>query len=134
MPVDLIGFAYATTVAAGGVFGYIKAGTSSFDFLISQFFEIFLPFVGSVPSLAAGLAFGTILSIGAYYTSQERPQPLLQLGTALALGGMMGMRWAKSGKFMPPGFICVLSVLVLGRGLVTYNRYLPILGSRPREA
>lgn len=30
MPVDLPGFAYAAVVAAGGVFGYYKAGKYSF--------------------------------------------------------------------------------------------------------
>jgi len=28
MPVDYIGFAYAATVAAGGIIGYAKAGTT----------------------------------------------------------------------------------------------------------
>lgn len=46
----------------------------------------------SVPSLAAGLTFGSILAVGAYLNSQEPPRPLLQLGTALVLGGMMGFR------------------------------------------
>lgn len=86
--------------------------------------------IGSIPSLAAGLTFGTVLGVGAYYTSQEPPKPLLQLGTALALGGMMGLRWARSGKFMPPGLICVMSVLVLGRGLVTYQKQLPFFSSK----
>lgn len=80
--------------------------------------------------MAAGLAFGTLLGIGAYYTSQTPPRPLFQLGTALALGGMMGMRWAKGGKFMPAGMICVISVIALGRGLVNHSKYLPIIGSK----
>jgi uncharacterized membrane protein (UPF0136 family) len=46
----------------------------------------------SVPSLAAGLTFGAILAGGAYMNSQDPPKPLLQLGTALALGGLMGYR------------------------------------------
>lgn len=46
----------------------------------------------SVPSLAAGLTFGAILAGGAYLNSQEPPRPLLQLGTALALGSLMGFR------------------------------------------
>lgn len=131
MPVDLIGFAYAATVAAGGIMGYAKAGNLPFqssDFALD--FKGSIEILGSIPSLAAGLAFGSLLGVGAYYTSQETPRPLLQLGTALALGGMMGLRWSRSGKFMPPGLICILSVLVLGRGLVTYNRYLPIIGSK----
>lgn len=49
MPVDIISATYATLVAAGGIVGYVKAG--------------------SIPSLAAGLAFGSVLGIGAYMTS-----------------------------------------------------------------
>lgn len=30
MSTDLLGFAYAATVAAGGLMGYVKAGTISF--------------------------------------------------------------------------------------------------------
>ncbi|XP_062555201.1 transmembrane protein 14 homolog [Armigeres subalbatus] len=108
MPVDIFGFAYAATVAAGGILGYVKAA--------------------SVPSLAAGVTFGAILGYGAFLTSQEPPRPLLQLGTSLVLAGMMGARWSRSGKFMPPGIVCVLSCAMLARGLLLHNRYLPLIG------
>ncbi|XP_063705546.1 transmembrane protein 14 homolog [Culicoides brevitarsis] len=108
MATDLLGYAYAATVAAGGVMGYAKAG--------------------SIPSLAAGLTFGVILGVGAYYTSQSPPKPLLQLGTAAVLGGVMGMRFARSGKLMPAGLIAGISAAMLIRGLVVYQRYLPIVG------
>lgn len=49
MPFDAPSAAYAALVAAGGIIGYVKAG--------------------SIPSLAAGLTFGSILGIGAYLTS-----------------------------------------------------------------
>ncbi|XP_036339417.1 transmembrane protein 14 homolog [Rhagoletis pomonella] len=108
MPADLIGYLYAATVAAGGIIGYVKAG--------------------SIPSLGAGLAFGAILGVGAHFNSQEPPRPLLQLGTAAALAGMMGARWQRSGKLMPAGMICVISVAAILRNLVAYNRYLPLPG------
>ncbi|XP_001658052.2 transmembrane protein 14 homolog [Aedes aegypti] len=108
MPADIWGFAYAATVAAGGILGYVKAG--------------------SVPSLAAGVTFGAILGYGAFLTSQDPSRPLLQVGTSLVLAGMMGARWARSGKFMPPGIVCVLSCAVLARGLLFHNRYLPMIG------
>ncbi|XP_058461290.1 transmembrane protein 14 homolog [Malaya genurostris] len=108
MPADLLGYAYAATVAAGGVIGYVKAA--------------------SVPSLAAGLTFGAILGYGAFLTSQQTPQPLLQVSASLVLAAMMGSRWARSGKFMPPGIICVISSVMLARGLLFHNRYLPLIG------
>jgi uncharacterized membrane protein (UPF0136 family) len=71
--IDFIGFAYATLVACGGIFGYVKAQ--------------------SVPSLAAGLTFGILLGIGAYLTSFfDPPKPLLQLITAIVLACVMGYR------------------------------------------
>uniref|UniRef100_U5ELM3 Putative conserved plasma membrane protein n=1 Tax=Corethrella appendiculata TaxID=1370023 RepID=U5ELM3_9DIPT len=110
MAIDFIGYAYAATVAAGGIFGYVKAA--------------------SVPSLAAGLTFGVVLGYGAYLTSQDPPKPMLQVGTSLALAGLMGARWARSGKFMPPGVVCVLSAAVLIRGLLFHHQYLPLIGHK----
>ncbi|KAH8234424.1 hypothetical protein KR038_009566 [Drosophila bunnanda] len=106
MPVDWFGYVYAATVAAGGVMGYAKAG--------------------SIPSLGAGLAFGALLGYGAHLNSQDTPRPLLQLGTSLFLAGLMGMRWNRSGKLMPAGMVCMLSVAALVKNVATYNRYLPI--------
>lgn len=37
-------------------------------------------FKGSVPSLISGLAFGLILTVGAFCNSKSPPKPLLQLG------------------------------------------------------
>ncbi|XP_013109784.1 transmembrane protein 14 homolog [Stomoxys calcitrans] len=108
MPTDVIGYLYAATVAAGGIMGYVKAG--------------------SMPSLGAGLAFGAILGLGAHYNSQDPPRPLLQLGTSLVLAGVMGARFQRSGKMMPAGMICIISIAALIRNVVTYNRYLPLPG------
>lgn len=86
--------------------------------------------LGSVPSLAAGLTFGVILGVGAFYTSQSPPKPLLQLGTAAVLGGVMGARFARSGRLMPAGLIAGISAVMFIRGLYVYNRYLPIIGKQ----
>ncbi|KAF4802699.1 p21-activated protein kinase-interacting protein 1-like protein [Turdus rufiventris] len=51
MAVDWVGFGYAALVASGGIIGYAKAG--------------------SVPSLAAGLLFGSLAGLGAYQVSQN---------------------------------------------------------------
>ncbi|XP_026332663.1 transmembrane protein 14C isoform X1 [Hyposmocoma kahamanoa] len=90
MGLDLLGFAYAATVAAGGIMGYAKAG--------------------SVPSLGAGLIFGSILGIGAYQLSRDPSNYALMLGTTTTLGGLMGYRFYNSRKFMPAGLVFCLSV------------------------
>ncbi|KAJ1907215.1 Transmembrane protein 14C, partial [Tieghemiomyces parasiticus] len=48
---DYLGFAYAGTVALGGVMGFVKAG--------------------SMPSLAAGLAMGGLMALGAQRASNN---------------------------------------------------------------
>ncbi|ALC42116.1 CG5532 [Drosophila busckii] len=106
MSVDWFGYVYAATVGAGGIMGYAKAG--------------------SVPSLGAGLAFGALLAYGAHLNSQDPPRPMLQLGTSLFLAGLMGARWNRSGKMMPAGMVCMLSIGALVKNLVSYNRYLPV--------
>jgi uncharacterized membrane protein (UPF0136 family) len=95
MPFDAISATYAALVAAGGIIGYMKAG--------------------SVPSLIAGVAFGSVLGVGAYMTSVNPNNYHLTLGTATALGGFMGYRFWNSGKFMPAGLIAVLSVGMIVR-------------------
>lgn len=77
-----------------------------------------------MPSLAAGLTFGAILGVGAYLTSQSPPKPLLQLGTGIVLGTFMGMRWNKSGKFMPAGLVCALSCGVVAWNVIQNKKYL----------
>ncbi|XP_055628927.1 transmembrane protein 14 homolog isoform X2 [Toxorhynchites rutilus septentrionalis] len=102
---DVVGIIFAILVAAGGAYGYFKAG--------------------SVPSLIAGLAFGILLGIGAYFNSTDSPIPLIQIIVLVVLGAMMGFRWARSGKFMPSGLLTILSVTVLVWTCVAYRDYLP---------
>ena len=59
MAVDYLGFLFGAAVAAGGAMGYIKKR--------------------SVPSLVAGLAFGSLAAAGAYHVSIDRPDPTLSL-------------------------------------------------------
>lgn len=63
---------------------------------------------GSIPSLGAGLLFGSVLGFGAYQLSADPSNYYVSLGTSAALGGIMGMRFLNSGKFMPPGLIAVM--------------------------
>ncbi|KAG6928248.1 transmembrane protein 14C, partial [Chelydra serpentina] len=59
MGLDWIGFGYAALVTSGGIIGYAKAG--------------------SVPSLAAGLLFGSLAGLGAYQLSQNPKNVWLSL-------------------------------------------------------
>ncbi|XP_044150469.1 transmembrane protein 14C [Bufo gargarizans] len=95
MGVEWFGFGYAALVATGGVVGYVKAG--------------------SVPSLAAGLLFGSLAGLGAYQMSQDPKNVLLSLIASGTLAGVMGFRFYNSGKIMPAGLIAGASLLMLGR-------------------
>ncbi|RZF33925.1 hypothetical protein LSTR_LSTR012267 [Laodelphax striatellus] len=111
MAIDYISFAYAATVASGGIFGYIKAG--------------------SIPSLGAGLLFGGLIGFGAYQTSVNPNNYLFLLGTSATLGGIMGFRFVNSGKFMPAGLITILSVAMVGRLALRATGILPVQSPSP---
>ncbi|CAL1683355.1 unnamed protein product [Lasius platythorax] len=100
MPIDIPAFAYAAAVAGGGILGYVKSS--------------------SIPSLAAGLLFGSILGYGAYQTSQDQTNVAVLLGTSTALGGLMGYRFYNSGKIMPAGVIAMLSAAMIIRTVTRY--------------
>jgi len=87
---DLLSYGFSAIVALGGVIGYVKAG--------------------SIPSLAAGLAFGGISAVAAYQTSAYPRNAWVMLVTSLVLSGVMGTRFIKTGKFMPAGLVAGLSV------------------------
>ncbi|XP_055593640.1 transmembrane protein 14 homolog [Uranotaenia lowii] len=110
--IDVVGIVFAVLVAIGGIIGYLKAG--------------------SIPSLVAGIVFGVLLAIGAYFNSRTEPIPLIQIILLVVLGTMMGFRWVRSGNFMPPGLITVLSVAVLIWTCVMYRESLPFV-TKPKE-
>lgn len=93
MPADWLGFSYAALVSAGGVAGFVKAG--------------------SVTSLAAGLLFGLLAALGAYLASQNPKNVWLLLATSGTLTVVMGLRFANSWKFMPAGLMTVVSGLMV---------------------
>nr|XP_006004485.1 PREDICTED: transmembrane protein 14C [Latimeria chalumnae] len=70
---------------------------------------------GSVPSLVAGLVFGSVAGLGAYQTSQDPKNVWLSLLACGTLTGVMGYRFYNSGKFMPAGLVATASLLMLGR-------------------
>ncbi|XP_062377129.1 transmembrane protein 14C [Sardina pilchardus] len=93
--VDWAGYGYAALVASGGVMGYVKAG--------------------SVPSLAAGLLFGGLAGVGAYQISEDPKNIWVSLATSGSLAAVMGKRFYSSRKFMPPGLVCIASVLMVAK-------------------
>ncbi|XP_022614009.1 transmembrane protein 14C-like [Seriola dumerili] len=95
MAVDWAGFSYAALVTAGGIIGYLKAG--------------------SVTSLAAGLLFGLLAAVGAYLASQNPKNVWLSLGTSGTLAVLMGLRFLSSWKFMPAGLMTLASGLMLAK-------------------
>ncbi|VDP16761.1 unnamed protein product [Onchocerca flexuosa] len=80
---DLVGLAYAGIIIAGGLVGYFKAG--------------------SIMSLTAGLGFGSVAGLAAYFNNNPI---LLVVSSGLAL--IMGIRFMYSGKIMPAGIVAVL--------------------------
>ncbi|CAL9697848.1 unnamed protein product [Knipowitschia caucasica] len=95
MSVDWVGYGYAALVAAGGIVGYVKAG--------------------SVPSLGAGLVFGGLAGFGAYQTSNDPNNIWVSLATAGALSGVMGKRFYGSRKLFPAGVMAGASLLMVGK-------------------
>ncbi|XP_004226224.4 transmembrane protein 14C-like isoform X2 [Ciona intestinalis] len=95
MGIDWVSVAYAASIAAGGISGYLKAGSTA--------------------SLGAGLLFGGLAGIGAYRSSVDSSDLWLSLGVSLSLGGLMGFRFYSSRKFMPAGLVALLSVGMVAR-------------------
>ncbi|KAK5979491.1 Transmembrane protein 14C [Trichostrongylus colubriformis] len=79
---------YAALLAAGGVFGYLKAG--------------------SVPSLVAGVGSGAVVAAFTFYNLPYKS--LAVAGVAGVLTYFMGMRYANSYKLMPAGITAAASL------------------------
>jgi uncharacterized membrane protein (UPF0136 family) len=86
---DIISYAYALTVLAGGLAGYAKAG--------------------SIPSLAAGILFSGCAAFGAYQTSNNPVSVHTGMFASGTLLGVMGYRYMMNAKFMPAGLVAILS-------------------------
>ncbi|KAL0277723.1 UNVERIFIED_CONTAM: hypothetical protein PYX00_004914 [Menopon gallinae] len=89
MAIDYIGFAYAATITAGGIMGYVKAQ--------------------STPSLAAGLFFGGLLGFGAFQMSRNPNNYHVALGTSSLLTVLMIIRYWNCPRFMPAGCVAIIS-------------------------
>uniref|UniRef100_A0A3Q3BLK8 Transmembrane protein 14C n=1 Tax=Kryptolebias marmoratus TaxID=37003 RepID=A0A3Q3BLK8_KRYMA len=102
---DWVGFGYALLVSAGGVIGYLKAG--------------------SLTSLVSGLLFGLSAAVGAYLASQNPRNVWLSMGS---LAVVMGLRFLSSWKFIPAG------LMTLASGLMVAKIIRGILTSRPHTS
>ncbi|KAG9303663.1 hypothetical protein G9A89_018560 [Geosiphon pyriformis] len=86
--IDYPGYAYSLIVGIGGIIGFVKAG--------------------STPSLLAGLTFGGLAAYAAHRVSTNPKNVGLALIVSCLLLTVMGVRFARSGKFMPAGLVAVL--------------------------
>lgn len=98
MAIDWLGFGYAGAIIMGGLMGYKRKG--------------------SVMSLIAGLLFGSVSAYGAYKVSSEPSDVAVSLLASGALAVVMGIRFKKSKKLMPAGFMAGMSLLMVLRLLL----------------
>ncbi|KAL9554549.1 hypothetical protein PS6_003350 [Mucor atramentarius] len=84
---DIAGYAYGLTVFAGGLIGYIKAGS----------------------------LFGALACLGAYQVSNDPKNVTLALIVSLLLLYVMGGRFYRGRKFMPAGLVTLLSLIMVIR-------------------
>ena len=92
--IAIIVWVYGALVLAGGAMGWAKAK--------------------SKPSLISGIVFGVALGFFGYGIYQGHTSDI-RVAAAIAglLGVIMGIRFAKSKKFMPAGLVAILSVVVV---------------------
>lgn len=93
---------YALLVAIGGIIGYVKAK--------------------STQSLLSGLGSGIALAI-AWYISLQNPTVGLALAAiiALALLIVFALRFRATSKFMPAGFLALLSLLATALFAISWS-------------
>ncbi|ORY04737.1 transmembrane protein 14C-like protein [Basidiobolus meristosporus CBS 931.73] len=92
MPQDTIGYAYAATVFFGGIAGFVQAGSPA--------------------SLISGLTLGFLMFKAAGKTSKNPRDVDTAFGISLILLLLMGYRYSLTGKYMPAGFVSLLSLVM----------------------
>ncbi|XP_065178386.1 transmembrane protein 14 homolog [Sycon ciliatum] len=92
---DYVTYTIGTLVAAGGIFGYVKAA--------------------SLMSLGSGLVFGSLIIYGGVLHSTNRRDFLLAFLASLTLSGIMVFRLVKTGKIMPAAPILALNLFQVVR-------------------
>lgn len=89
-PKEILLLVFAAVLLAGGMMGWVRAK--------------------SVPSVVSAAVFALVLVL---VGSGAVRVPWLAEITLALLASVMGVRWAKSKKFMPAGLIAVLAAVVL---------------------
>ncbi len=90
----IIVWVYGALVLVGGVMGWVKAR--------------------SKPSLIAGIVFGVaLIVVGAGINAGHGTDVRVAATLAAVLGIIMGVRFAKSRKFMPAGLLAIVSAAVV---------------------
>ncbi|KAI9488749.1 transmembrane protein 14C-like protein [Zychaea mexicana] len=89
---DYLGYGYSALILVGGAVGYFKAG--------------------SLASLISGAVFGLAAGAASYQVSNNPKNVVFALVVSVLLLISMGIRFNKTGKFMPAGLITVLSLLM----------------------
>lgn len=94
-PTKIYLFIFGVLTIAGGVMGYVKAGSNA--------------------SLIAGGLSGLALLVAGYLIASGKSQPGLILGliVSLALAGQFIPKFLSTHKFMPPGLMSILAVVGL---------------------
>lgn len=91
---NLFPIIYGLLTLAGGIMGYVKAGSTA--------------------SLMAGGISGILILVCAMLYLQKKPLGLYGLTVlSLALAGWFGLKFSQSGAIMPAGMMVALSVLNL---------------------
>merc|ERR1712112_397784 len=90
---DYLGCIYSLFLVAGGVLGYVKAGS-----MMSLV-------MGSLTGLGAGL--------GAYRASQHPDQVYVGLIVSLIVAARFGQAFIKNGQIMPGGLVLVFSLVMV---------------------
>lgn len=99
---DIIGYTYSALCVLGGAIGYAKSG--------------------SLPSIIAGSAIGLINAGGTYgLQNGQQNGHFAQLGSSGLMAGVMGKKFLKTGKMMPPGFFFGISSVYFG--YTVFNNY-----------
>ncbi|KAI8149036.1 transmembrane proteins 14C-domain-containing protein [Fennellomyces sp. T-0311] len=85
---DYLGYTYSALILVGGAIGYFKAGSAA--------------------SIVSGTVFGLAAAAASYQVSNNPKNVIFALVVSVLLLISMGIRFNKTGKFMPAGLITLL--------------------------